>query len=164
LAVKTSQNKANLKIKKAFGMKRALKIVSGKQSMAGVKSARLTSELARGDALSEQRIAHSGKNESTLNTINELGRTISHYLNTPLTVLLGKVELLSQISENEAVSKEDMRKFAEDCKREIFRIDAIVRAFQDLCTVQHKTFPPGVKMLDVEREIKNRVKETNFLR
>jgi signal transduction histidine kinase len=151
-------------MEKAFRMKRTLKMVSNKQTMVGGKSARLEGELASGDALSEQRIAHTKGNQTTLNTINELVRTISHYLNTPLTVLLGKVELMSQISRNGRISEEEMEKFTEDCKREIFRIEAIVKAFQDLCKVQHKTFPPGVKMLDVEREIKNRVRETNFLR
>lgn len=151
-------------MEKAFRMKRTLKMVSNKQTMVGGKSARLEGELASGDALSEQRIAHTKRNQATLNTINELVRTISHYLNTPLTVLLGKVELMSQISRKGRLSEEEMEKFTEDCKREIFRIEAIVKAFQDLCKVQHKTFPPGVKMLDVEREIKNRVRETNFLR
>lgn len=116
------------------------------------------------NALSGQGTAHIERKQSTLNTINELVFTISHYLNSPLTVLLGKVELLSQVNENGGVSEENVKKFAEDCKREIFRIDAIVKAFQDLCQVQHKTYPPGVKMLDVEKEIKNRVKETSFLR
>ena len=145
-------------------MKRTLKIVARKQNMIGIKSAKQTGRLASTNALSEQEIAQVEKSESTLNTINELARTISHYLNTPLTVLLGKVELLSQVGENGWVSEKEMKKFAEDCKREIFRIDSIVKAFQDLCRVQHKTYPPGVKMLDVEREIENRVKETNFLR
>jgi signal transduction histidine kinase len=145
-------------------MKRSLKMVSKKQSKVGFKSARLEGKLATGDALSEQSIAHPKRNQTTLNTINELVRTISHYLNTPLTVLLGKVELMSQISRERRISEEDMEKFTDDCKREIFRIEAIVKAFQDLCKVQYKTFPPGVKMLDVEREIKSRVQETNFLR
>ena len=132
--------------------------------MIGGKSRGSTEEPGLSDALSKQRIAHIGQSQSTLDTINELARTISHYLNTPLTVLLGKVELLSQVSENGEASKEDMRRFAEDCKREIFRIDSIVKAFHDLCEVQYKTYPPGVKLLDVEREIKNRVKEISFLR
>lgn len=145
-------------------MKRALKIVARKENMVGGESRGLTGEPGFTDALSKQHIAHIEQNQSTLNTINELVRTISHYLNSPLTVLMGKVELLSQVSENGEASKEDMRRFAEDCKREIFRIDSIVKAFHDLCEVQHKTYPPGVKLLDVEREIKNRVKETSFLR
>jgi len=157
-------------------MKRALKIVSrsygscGKsagsvgQDVVGIKSGKLGNELVGRNALSGQETAHIETKQSTLNTINELVLTISHYLNNPLTVLLGKVELLSQVNENGGISREDIEKFVEASKREIFRIDAIVKAFQDLCRVQHKTYPPGVKMLDVEREIKNRVKETNFLR
>jgi len=145
-------------------MKRTLKIVSRKQNMEGIKTARLTGELGSTNALSEQRTAHMQKTQSTLDTVNELVLTISHHLNSPLTVLLGKVELLSQVNENSEVSKEDINRFAEACKREIFRIDAIVKAFQDVCRVQHKNYPPGVKMLDVEREIKNRIKETCFLR
>jgi len=152
-------------------MKRALKIVSrshgssGKstrsirENMVGVKSSILDSELASANALSVQGTARMEKKQSTLSTINELVLTISHYLNSPLTVLLGKVELLSQVNENGGASEEEIKKFVEVCKREIFRIDAIVKAFQDLCRVQHKTYPPGVKMLDVEREIKNRLKE-----
>jgi signal transduction histidine kinase len=157
-------DKVNLKNKKGFGMKRRLKIVFPKQNRTGAKSGKIRKGLASTNALCRQEIAQIGNKQSTLSTINELAGTISHYLNSPLTVLLGKVELLSQVNQSGAVSKEDMRKFAEDCKREIFRIDAIVKAFQDLCAVEHKTFPPGVKMLDVETEIKNRVKQTNFLR
>jgi signal transduction histidine kinase len=145
-------------------MKRALKIVSRKQNMVGGRSGRSSKEPGLTDALSEQQIAHIRQGQLTLNTINELVRTISHYLNTPLTVLLGKVDLLLEVTEDGGLTKGEMRKFAEDCKREIFRIDSIVKAFQDLCEVQHKTYPPGVKLLDVEREIKNRVKETSFLR
>ncbi len=145
-------------------MKRALKIVARKQNMVGIKPARQTGRVTPTNALSKQGIAQLEKGESTLNTINELARTIAHYLNSPLTVLLGKVELLSQVGETGGVSEKEMKRFAEDCKREIFRIDSIVKAFQDLCQVQHKTYPPGVRMLDVEREIENRVKETNFLR
>jgi len=145
-------------------MKRALKIVARKHDTIGVKSVTLRNGLVSKDALSEQGIAHIEKEQSTLNTINELVRTISHYLNSPLTVLLGKVELLSQVNENGVVPKEDIERFAQACKREIFRIDAIVRAFQDLYQVQHKTYPPGVKMLNVEKEIKNRMKATSFLR
>jgi signal transduction histidine kinase len=145
-------------------MKRALKIVSRKQNVVGEKHRGSTEEDRLRDALSEQQIAHIRQKQSTLNTINELARTISHYLNTPLTVLLGKVDLLLELNEDGGLTKEEMRKFAEDCKREIFRIDSIVKAFQDLCQVQHKTYPPGVKLLDVEREVKNRVKETSFLR
>lgn len=145
-------------------MKRALKIVSRKKSVVGEGPSTSTAEPGLADALSEQRIAHIGQNQSTLNTINELARTISHYLNTPLTVLLGKVDLLLEETENGGLTRDDMKKFAEDCKREILRIDSIVKVFQDLCEVQHKTYPPGVRLLDVEREIKNRVKETSFLR
>jgi signal transduction histidine kinase len=145
-------------------MKRTLKIVSRKQSMVGGNPRGSIEEAGFGDAPSKQRIAHIRQSQSTVNTINELARTISHYLNTPLTVLLGKVDLLLEVTEDGGLTKEEMRKFAEDCKREIFRIDSIVKAFQDLYQVQHKTYPPGVKLLDVEREIKNRVKETSFLR
>jgi K+-sensing histidine kinase KdpD len=145
-------------------MKRALKIISRKQEIGVMKPPRLAHKLSSPDALSEQRVAHIGKEQLTLSTINELVRTISHYLNTPLTVLLGKVEVLSQTNEDGGISKVEMRKFAEECKREIYRIDAIVKAFQGLCRVRHKTYPPGVKMLDVEEEVENRIKETNFLR
>lgn len=145
-------------------MKRTLKIVARKQNMVRIKSAKVTNKLTPTNAFSEQRPAQIENPQSTLNTINELVLTISHYLNSPLTVLLGKVELLSRINEDGGVSKEDIERFVEACKREIFRIDAIVKGFQDLCRVQHKTYPPGVKMLDVEKEIKNRVKETSFLR
>jgi signal transduction histidine kinase len=145
-------------------MKRSLKIVSQKQHMVRVESAKIKNGLASANAFSEQGIAHIEKKQPISNTTNELVLTISHYLNSPLTVLLGKVELLSHINENGGGSKEDIKKFVEACKREIFRIDSIIKAFQDICQVRHKIYPPGVKMLDVEKEIRNRVKETNFLR
>ncbi|MFQ6031771.1 MAG: hypothetical protein ACE5K2_02525 [Candidatus Zixiibacteriota bacterium] len=55
--------------------------------------------------------------------------------------------------------KEDMEKFVESCKREIHKIDLIIKVFQNLCEVRYKTYPPGIKMLDVEDEIKNRLNE-----
>ena len=124
----------------------------------------LADELAATQGLAPPTISHDTQEESTLSTINELVRTISHYLNTPLTVLLGKVELLSEATENGGMPKEDLKKTLETCKREIFRIDAIVKSFHNLCQVQHKNYPPGVKMLDVEQEIKNRLKLISFLR
>jgi signal transduction histidine kinase len=145
-------------------MKRVLKIVSHKQGEPKVKSWKLGEGPPQATGFASRSILQEEKNELILNTINELVLTISHYLNTPLTVLLGKVELLSEATENGGMSKEDMKKSLHTCKREIFKIDAIVKSFQNLCRVQHKSFPPGVKMLDVEQEIKNKVKEINFLR
>lgn len=145
-------------------MKRSLKVVSRRQQMVGAKRRMQVEEPTRGDVLSEQEIAQIGKKQSTLTALNELARTVSHHLNSPLTVLLGRVELLSKINENGGASQEEVRKFVEACKREICRIDAIVKAFHDIGRVQHKTYPPGVKMLDVEREINSRMKDTCFLR
>jgi signal transduction histidine kinase len=94
-----------------------------------------------------------------LETINKLMVTISHYLNNPLTVLLGRVELLSEATENGGMLKGEIKRFTESCKREIHRIESIIKVFQNLCEVRYKTYPPGIKMLDVEKEIKNRLKE-----
>ena len=145
-------------------MKRALKIVSHKQGESRAKSWKFGERLPEATRLASRSMPHEEKKELILNTINELVLTISHYLNTPLTVLLGKVELISEATENGGMSKEDMKKSLDTCKREILRIDAIVKSFQNLCRVQHKSFPPGIKMLDVEQEIKNKVKEISFLR
>ena len=145
-------------------MKRSLKVVSRKQQMVGAKQRMGVEEPSPGGVLSKQEIAQIGKRQSTLSALNELARTFSHHLNSPLTVLLGRVELLSKINENGGASEGEVRKFVEACKREICRIDAIVKAFQDIGEVQHKTYPPGVKMLDVEREISSRMKDTCFLR
>jgi signal transduction histidine kinase len=94
-----------------------------------------------------------------LETMNKLMLTISHYLSNPLTVLLGKVELLSEATENGGMLKEDIKKFTDSCKREIHKIDSIIKVFQNLCELRYKTYPPGIKMLDVEEEIKDRLKE-----
>jgi len=145
-------------------MKRSLKMISPAQESSKQQPGESRKKFISRNVISEQEIAQIEKNQSTLNTLNELARTISHYLNSPLTVLLGKVDLLAQMNENGGVSKDELRKFLEASKREILRIDAIVKAFQDIYQVQHKTFPPGVKMLDVEREIKERMKDTCFLR
>lgn len=99
------------------------------------------------------------ENKVALETINRLMVTISHYLSNPLTILLGRVELLFEATENGGLSKPDIRKFVESCKREINRIDLIIKVFQSLCEVRYKTYPPGIRMLDVEMEIKNRLKE-----
>jgi signal transduction histidine kinase len=145
-------------------MKRSLKMISPAQESSKQQLGESRKKFISRNVISEQEIAQIEKNQSTLNTLNELARTISHYLNSPLTVLLGKVDLLAQMNENGGVSKDELRKFLEASKREILRIDAIVKAFQDIYQVQHKTYPPGVKMLDVEREIKDRMKDTCFLR
>ena len=92
-------------------MKRTLKIVSPKQNMVGIESAKIKNGLASKNAFSEQGIAHMERKQSTLNTTNELVLTISHYLNGPLVVLLGKVELLSRENENGGVLKEDFLKY-----------------------------------------------------
>jgi signal transduction histidine kinase len=140
-------------------MKRALKIVSPKTNIVGIKPIRLKSELAATNALSEQRTAHIEKQQLTLDVVNQLVLTLSHYLNNPLTVLLGKVDLLSEATENGGMSKEEMQEFAKSCKREIHKIESIMKVFQNLCEVRYKTYPPGIKMLDVEKEIKDRLKE-----
>jgi signal transduction histidine kinase len=145
-------------------MKRSLKMVSPAQKDFRQQPGESKKKIISRIVISEQEIAQNEKNQSTLTTLNELTRTISHYLNTPLTVLLGKVELLAKMNENGGVSNEELTRFLEASKREIIRIDAIVKAFQDIYRVQHKTYPPGVKLLDVEREIKDRMKDTCFLR
>ncbi len=145
-------------------MKRSLKVVCRKQDAIGEEAGVTTRDLVPGEIQAEQEIAQIEKRQSTISALNELTRTISHYLNNPLTVLLGKVELLAQMSDNGGVSKQEVERFVESTKREICRIDAIVKAFQDIGQVQHKTYPPGVKMLDMEREIKNRMKDACFLR
>ena len=94
-----------------------------------------------------------------LETMNKLMLTISHYLSNPLTILLGKVELLSEATENGGMLKDDIKKFTDSCKREIHKIDSIIKVFQNLCELRYKTYPPGIKMLDVEEEIKDRLKE-----
>lgn len=140
-------------------MKRALKIVSRKTNIVGIKPINLKSELVSTNALSEQGTAHIEEKQLTLNIVNELVLTLSHYLNSPLTVLLGKVDLLSEATENGGMSKEEIKEFAESCKREILKIDSIMKAFQNLCEVRYKTYPPGIKMLDVEKEVKDRLEE-----
>lgn len=145
-------------------MKRSLKVISRSRDAAGAKRDLAGREPPDTRVFSEQEIAQFEKKQSTSTALNELARTISHYLNSPLTVLLGKVELLSQINENEGASTEEVRKFVEASKRQILRIDAIIKAFQDIGQVQHKTYPPGVKMLDVERAIKGRIRDACFLR
>ena len=102
------------------------------------------------------------KEKIALETMNRLMLTVSHYLSNPLTILLGRVELLSEATENGGMSEEDTKKFVESCKREINKIDLIIKVFQNLCEVRYKTFPPGIKMLDVEREIKDRLEEIEY--
>jgi signal transduction histidine kinase len=145
-------------------MKQALKIIAWKSNRNGMISTQPMGKPELENAFSEQRTAHLEKNQTSLKTLNELVLTISHYLNSPLTILLGKVDLLSEALENGGMSKEELKKFLETCKREIYRIDTIVKSFQNLCRVQNKRFPPGIKMLDVEQEIKNRMEEISFLR
>jgi signal transduction histidine kinase len=145
-------------------MKRCLKMVSPRQNSVELKPSSNGRGFASKELRHEQQLAQIEKARSTVGALNELTRTISHYLNSPLTVLLGKVELLARMSDNGGATKEEIEKFVEASKREIFRMDAIVRAFGDICQVQHKTYAPGVKLLDVEEEIRNRTKDTCFLR
>lgn len=145
-------------------MRQTLKIICPPSGFTENESIRKKNGRELKNAFSEQRNAHLNKTGSGRNTQNELVLTISHYLNSPLTILLGKVELLSEAVENGGISKEDLRKSLSICKREILRIDAIVKSFQNLCRVQYKNFPPGIRMLDMEQEIKNRIEEISFLR
>jgi signal transduction histidine kinase len=145
-------------------MKQTLKIISPPSENGKGISAIRKRERESKIALSEQRTAYPPKAGSSLGTLNELVLTISHYLNSPLTILLGKVEILTETVENGMMSKEDLKRSLHACKREILRIDTIVKSFQNLCRVQYKRFPPGIKMLDVEQEIKNRMEEISFLR
>jgi signal transduction histidine kinase len=145
-------------------MKQALKIISPQVDGTREISAIRKREYESKNAFSEQGIAYPPKAESCLGTLNELVLTISHYLNSPLTILLGKVEILSETIENREISKEDLKRSLHACKREILRIDTIVKSFQNLCRVQYKRFPPGIRMLDVEQEIKNQMEEISFLR
>jgi len=107
----------------------------------------------------EQTQRETRKEIIALETMNKLMVTVSHYLSNPLTILLGRVELLSEATENGGMSKKEIKKFIDSCKREIIKIDLIIKVFQNLCEVRYKTYPPGVKMLDVEKEIKNRLKD-----
>jgi signal transduction histidine kinase len=120
---------------------------------------RLEENLGRRQARKEQTAKEEKKERMVLEAINKLMVTISHYLSNPLTILLGRIELLSNAAENGGMSKEDVKKFTDSCKREIHKIDSIIKVFQNLCEVRYKTYPPGVKMLDVENEIRNRLKE-----
>lgn len=113
----------------------------------------------RRQARREQTPKEEKKERIALEAINKLMVTISHYLSNPLTILLGKVELLTEATENGGMLKEDIKKFTDSCKREIHKIDSIIKVFQNLCEVRYKTYPPGIKMLDVEKEIKDRLKE-----
>lgn len=113
----------------------------------------------RRGARREQTPREEKKEGIALETINKLMVTISHYLSNPLTILLGRVELLSEATENGGMLQEDIKKFTDSCKREIHKIDLIIKVFQSLCEVRYKTYPPGIKMFDVENEIKNRLKE-----
>ena len=145
-------------------MRQALKIICPPSGFTENGSIRKKNGRELKNAFSEQRNAHLNKTGSNRDTQNELVLTISHYLNSPLTVLLGKVEILSEAIDNGGISKDDLKDSLNTCKREILRIDAIVKSFQDICRMQYKRFPPGIKMLDVEQEIKNRTKEISFLR
>jgi signal transduction histidine kinase len=145
-------------------MKQTLKIISPPSDNGEGISAIRKRERESKIAFSEQRPAYPPKAGSGVDTLNELVLTISHYLNSPLTILLGKVEILSETVENGEIAKEDLKRTLHTCKREILRIDTIVKSFQNLCRVQHKRFPPGIRMLDVEQEIKNRMEEISFLR
>ncbi|MCJ7577214.1 MAG: hypothetical protein MUO91_02055 [candidate division Zixibacteria bacterium] len=120
---------------------------------------RLDESLRQGSAQRERTRSEEKKEGIALETMNKLMLTISHYLSNPLTVLLGKVELLSEATENGEMLKEDIKKFTDSCKREIHKIDSIIKVFQNLCELRYKTYPPGIKMLDVEKEIRDRLKE-----
>jgi signal transduction histidine kinase len=115
-----------------------------------------------GAAPKERASGQTEQERIALETINRLMLTVSHYLSNPLTVLMGRVELLSEATENGGMSQEDLKKFTDSCKREINRIDLIIKVFQNLCEVRYKTFPPGIRMLDVEREIKDRLEEIEY--
>jgi signal transduction histidine kinase len=80
-------------------MRRALKIISPpSDDVKGIPAIQRSEDGSR-VAFSEQRTAYPPKAGSSLSTLNELVLSISHYLNSPLTILLGKVEIISETVE-----------------------------------------------------------------
>ena len=150
--------KANFDLSPSFGLSSTPKSLSSTSRLWRETRCRLEESLGPRRTRREKTPREEKKERIALETIDKLMVTIFHYLSNPLTILLGKVELLSEATENGGVSKEDVKRFTDSCKREIHKIDLIIKVFQNLCEVRYKTYPPGVKMLDVEKEIKNRLK------
>ena len=95
------------------------------------------------------------KKEISIDAIEKLMTTISYYLGDPLTVVLGKAELLEESLKYKDLEKEEIRSFLLLCKEQLSKIDLVLNALRSLSELRYRSYPLGIEMIDIENKIKH---------
>ncbi|MDP2960431.1 MAG: hypothetical protein Q8N71_03315 [candidate division Zixibacteria bacterium] len=94
------------------------------------------------------------KKEISIEVIEKLMTTISYYLGDPLTVILGKAELLEESLKNRDLHREEIVSFLSLCKDQLTRITLVLDALHSLSELRYRNYPLGIEMIDIEDKIK----------
>ena len=94
------------------------------------------------------------KQKVALDTVKQLMVTLSHHLLNSNMIIGGKVRRLSKYSQNNELLKD-----LEVIEQQGRRIDSVVRALRDATELKIADYSSGgvVKMIDIEREIEDRL-------
>jgi len=99
-------------------------------------------------------IGEEEKKEISIQAIEKLMTTISYYLGDPLTVVLGKAELLEESLKSRALQEEEIENFLSLCKEQLSRISLVLNALRSLSELRYRSYPLGIEMIDIEDKIK----------
>ena len=94
------------------------------------------------------------KKEISIEVIEKLMTTISYYLGDPLTVILGKTELLEESLKNRDLHREEIADFLSLCRDQLTRISLVLNTLQSLNELRYRNYPLGIEMIDIEDKIK----------
>ncbi|MCJ7498131.1 MAG: hypothetical protein MUO78_08375 [candidate division Zixibacteria bacterium] len=94
------------------------------------------------------------KKEISIEVIEKLMTTISYYLGDPLTVILGKTELLGESLKNRDLHREEIADFLSLCRDQLTRITLVLNTLHSLTELRYRNYPLGIEMIDIEDKIK----------
>jgi signal transduction histidine kinase len=94
------------------------------------------------------------KKEISIEVIEKLMTTISYYLGDPLTVILGKTELLGESLKNRDLHREEIASFLSLCRYQLTRITLVLDTLHSLAELRYRNYPLGIEMIDIEDKIK----------
>lgn len=89
--------------------------------------------------------------------VKKLVHTISYYMADPLTVLLGRAELLEKRLRRDGAKEKTIVKFVELCKEELSKIRVVLDSLREVESIKYKAHPLGFEMIDLERKIEQGV-------
>jgi signal transduction histidine kinase len=94
------------------------------------------------------------KKEISIGIIEKLMTTISYYLGDPLTIILGKTELLEESLKNRDLQREEIADFLSLCRDQLTRITLVLNTLHSLTELRYRNYPLGIEMIDIEDKIK----------